>query len=164
MTLTVSPLYLVLGVPTSAFLAVMVLVTAAIVTHKLRRRYKDAEWVPVAATVEQSGITRQGYGDGAIVFTPLIRYSYSYDGSQYESSTISPDLHYAGSKRQSDAQKWIVLFPVGTNVTAYIDKKNPDIAVLFPDFRYGWWYVLVMTFAVFGGCNFLLLIIMSSVA
>lgn len=164
MTSTFSTLYLVIGLPVSGFLAVVTLIASLATTYRLRLRYKDANWAPIAATVEESCITRQGYGHGAIVFTPVIKYRYTHGGKQYLSSTISPDLHYPGSRDQSDAQRWVALFPVGTNITAYIDQNNPDTAVLFPDYRYGWWYALLVTFAVFGGCNFLLLIIFAAVA
>jgi hypothetical protein len=160
MTNTISTLYVTLGVSISAFLAIAGLIGMAIATHLLRRRYKNAEWAPTPGTIEHSEISLQRGGRGSVMFTPVIRYSYSYEGSQYESSVISPDLRYARSNKKSDATKWTTLFPKGGKVTAYLDKRNPDVAVLFPDFRYGWWHVFLVTFAVFGGSNFLWLILM----
>ncbi|MDZ7918837.1 DUF3592 domain-containing protein [Rhodoferax sp.] len=151
---SIPALYVSLVVAISAFLAIVALVVSAVTTLHLRRRYKKAEWIPVPVTVEHSEIVKNGR-----VFTPSIRYSYSFDGLQYTSSIISPDLHYASSNDKTDPQKWVTLFPVGTKVTAYLDKANPSVAVLFPDFRYGWWYIFLVAFAVFGGSNFILLVI-----
>ena len=163
MTATFSTMYLAIGLPVSAFIAVVTLISMFATTYSLRRRYKNANWAPVSATVEESGVARQVMA-AAVIFTPVIKYRYTFGKKQYLSSAISPDLHYAGSRNKSNAQKWVVLFPVGTSVTAYLDQKNPGTAVLFPDFRYGWWYVLLSTFAVFGACNFLLFIIFAAVA
>ncbi len=151
----ISPIFVFLGIGISTFFAIAALLSMAITTHGMRRRYGNAEWVPTPALVEKSDVVRGSVGKGSPIFTPVICFSYTHEGSRYESNVISPDLHHASSNEISDATRWTNLFPLGTKTTAFVDKLNPSVAVLFPDFRYGWWYVFLVMFAVFGGINFL---------
>lgn len=87
------------------------------------------------------------------MYSPVIEYHYEHGGTKYHSTIISPDLHYSGSNEPSFAEKWVGLLPAGTQVTAYVDQNKPERAVLFPEYRYGWWYACMAAFAVFGFCN-----------
>ena len=102
-------------------------------------------------------------GRGTVMYAPVIEYHYEYQGVRHQSTTISPDLHYAGSNEPSFAEKWVALLPEGTQVTAYVDQNKPERAVLFPEYRYGWWYAVGASLAVFGLCNLILVIIFGGI-
>lgn len=161
MMATAAVLLFKVGIPISLFIAMIGMISSIVAIRTLNRRYKNAQWKSVPAFINESSVGVKSYGHGAIVYTPGIRYNYTYEGKDYSSSTITPDLHYNSSRDQEDALKWVELFPAGTAVTVYLDKNNPDVAVLFPDFRYGWWFVIGVTLATFGGCNLLFLILVS---
>jgi len=146
-----------LGLGISAFIAVVAFVGISVATVATALRYKKSKWLAVGASVKKSYVSKTPAGRGTTMYTPTIEYHYEYQGVQYQSTTISPDLHYAGSSEPSFAEKWVALLPEGTQVTAYVDQNKPARAVLFPEYRYGWWYAIGASLAVFGFCNLLLL-------
>lgn len=152
-----------LGLGISAFLMVFGFVAIAFATIGSALRYKKARWKVIPAWVRQSYVSRTSTGRGGVMYVPVIEYHYEYAGDKYHSTTISPDLYYAGSNEPSFAEKWVSLLPVGTQVTAFVDQNNPARAVLFPEYRYGWWFAFWVAFAIFGFSNFLLLLVFAAV-
>lgn len=152
-----------LGLGISAFLMVFGFAAMAFSTIATSLRYKKARWIAVPAWVRTSHVSQTSAGRGGVMYVPVIEYHYEYAGKQHHSTTISPDLHYAGSNEPSFAEKWVSLLPVGTQVTAYVDQNNPARAVLFPEYRYGWWHAFLVAFAIFGFSNFLLLAVFAGV-
>lgn len=152
-----------LGLGISAFLMVFGFGAMAFATIATSVRYKKARWVAIPASVRESYVSQSSTGRGGVMYVPVIEYHYEYAGNKHHSRTISPDLHYAGSSEPSFAEKWVSLLPVGTQVTAYVDRDNPTRAVLFPEYRYGWWHAFLVAFAIFGFSNFLLLAVFAGV-
>ena len=150
---TISSAFFLLGLPLAGFLALLAFFSMAVTTVRISRRYGSASWILAPAVVEQSEVTIKGLGRGQTMYVPTIAFRYEWHGISYVSTSISPDLFYAGSTDRSFAEKWVNILPMGARITAYVDENRPEIAVLFPEYRYGWWYAAIVSFAVFGLCT-----------
>jgi len=149
------------GLKISLSIAMFCSIPAFVVTYRLKKRYGNANWLPVPATVISSTIEESG-GRPKHYFTPVINFRYEYQGESFTSTILSPDIHNAGSSDPAFAKKWVALLPVGSQITAFVDQNSPSTAVLFPDYRNGWIFTFGVMFAVFGMfCFFIVLFLFS---
>ncbi len=97
---------------------------------------------------------------GGFNYGPVITFGYTYEGCDYVSSTLSPELIFPFSGDLGYAKKWIEVFPPHTKIAAYVDPKNPSNAVLFPDYRDRWLYdSFLYALAMVGFVNLIFLVL-----
>ena len=92
-------------------------------------------WTPIAATIVRSELIERTEPDSddrlVTKHTASISYKYNVDGHEFTSRRIDPQ----DSDRQEgfltkSAEKLVAEYPVGREVTAYVDPQNPSEAVL----------------------------------
>ncbi len=128
------------------------------------KKYKKVTWQRTDAIVQKTDIEMRSRGRvGGFNYGPVITYSYAYEGRNYVSSTLSPELTFPFSGDSGYAKKWIELFPPHTKIAAYVDPKNPSNAVLFPDYRHRWLYdSFLYALAMVGFFNLIFLVLFFS--
>lgn len=127
--------WIVFGVFT-AFAAVMLYVGAS--QHFAQRRLLERA-VPVSAKVTVSEVRgstshdtdrRLNRSTSTTSYTPEVRFRYSVGGTEHESDLLRPSIIVRGYASQSAAREELLTFPVGAQVTAYVDPDLPDRAFL----------------------------------
>ena len=99
----------------------------------LRNQDDTAYWEPVNATVISSEVVWVNCGDDGCSILPEITYEYEVDGVVTMGDRISFPWECVSSDRLNEDQQWLVVeeFPVGANVTAYVDPANREESVLY---------------------------------
>ena len=99
----------------------------------LRAQDDTVSWEPVNATVVSSEVVWVDCGDEGCRILPKIVYQYDIDGMTTVSERITFPWECVSDDRLLDEQQWQVVddFPVGANVTAYVDPDNREESVLF---------------------------------
>jgi hypothetical protein len=86
---------------------------------------RESKWRQVLGVITKSEVelVRENY-------RPIVEYTYEVDGITYKGDTIAKGLitfNWSGP-----ANRMVNRFPVGAQVTVYVDRKNPRHAVLQP--------------------------------
>jgi len=90
----------------------------------LLRLNPERHWVPVPGVISQSHVT------GKRQKTPMIRYTYEYQGRRYVGEAVSPTkVLYSSSEAALEAAS---RYPYGAHVTVFVNPQNPLLAVLEP--------------------------------
>ena len=99
----------------------------------LRAQDDTVSWEPVNATVVSSEVVWVDCGDEGCRILPKIVYQYDIDGMTTVSERITFPWECVSDDRLLDEQQWQVVddFPVGANVTAYVDPDNREESVLY---------------------------------
>ncbi|MGE0384242.1 MAG: DUF3592 domain-containing protein [Gammaproteobacteria bacterium] len=106
-----------------------------------------ARWREVTATVIESGV----HGGGRSGRSAHVSYLYRVDGATYESSRL--DLNVFSNGDLGGAEDIVARFPVGADVTAWYDPRNPGRATLVRDPAVGANSLLaIVSFAISGVC------------
>ena len=107
----------------AAFLSLFVAIGLGMFTLEL---YRIATWRPVAATVFSSGVAtvRGGKRD---TYKPFVTYDYSYDGMQYQASSVTPISMSAG---EDWARSIASRYRPGSATTSYVNPDHPNNAYL----------------------------------
>ena len=117
-----------------AFLFMACLFESIDYQRHLRAQDDTAYWQPVNATVLSSEVVwLECEGEGGCDVRPQIIYEYEVDGVATMASRISYPWECVSSERLFQDQQWLVVedFPVGANVTAYVDPDNREESVLY---------------------------------
>lgn len=88
--------------------------------------YRVATWQPVSARILKTDI-KAVRGDKGTSYTPVVRYRYSVNGAQYQSTQVLPltiSASYAWASKLRDR------FQAGQVVTAYVNPSRPASAFL----------------------------------
>jgi hypothetical protein len=99
----------------------------------LERQDGTVGWEPVNATVVSSEVVWKNCDEDGCSILPDITYEYETEGGVVEASRISFPWDTVSSDRLREEQQWLVVedFPVGANVTAYVDPDNREESVLY---------------------------------
>lgn len=100
----------------------------------LRKQDDTVYWEPVNATVLSSEVVWLNCEEeGGCDVRPEIIYEYEVDGVITMASRISFPWECVSSDRLFEDRQWLVVeeFPVGANVTAYVDPANREESVLY---------------------------------
>lgn len=99
----------------------------------LERQDGTVGWEPVNATVVSSEVVWKNCDEDGCSILPEITYEYETEGGVVEASRISFPWDAVSSDRLREEQQWRVVedFPVGANVTAYVDPANRGESVLY---------------------------------
>ena len=117
-----------------AFLFIACLSASIDAQRHLGAQDDTAYWEPVNATVLESEVVwLECEGEGGCDVRPQIIYEYEVDGVATMASRISYPWECVSSERLFQDQQWLVVedFPVGANVTAYVDPDNREESVLY---------------------------------
>ncbi|MHA6690819.1 DUF3592 domain-containing protein [Devosia sp. A449] len=104
--------------------------------RKRRRAQASAAWdeVPaliVSSIVDRNEMIRERSGEDNIVYTPIIHYSYVYDGKAYEGKRLR--FGSSGTDEQADAEAIVAQYIPGATVTARVNPQEPGVATLLVD-------------------------------
>jgi Protein of unknown function (DUF3592) len=130
-------MFIFMVLPISIFAGLMCAVIEAFSVYRVHKKYKNAVWKQVLGSIIQSRVDDSNL-DGTLIFTPDIKFAYTYNNTSYTSNVIAADLHKIGWVNRKIAEKWVVIFPKSTTVNVYVDSNNPVTAVLFPEYRFQW--------------------------
>lgn len=83
----------------------------------------------VDAVVVSSGVVEGQNGEGQAVYAPNVTYRYTYQGTEYTSSSVFPG-DVGPVSEQSRAREIVDRYPPGEEVTAYVNTEEPDSAFL----------------------------------
>jgi hypothetical protein len=105
----------------------------------LRQWQAHYEFVPVLAIVLQSGVESSAAGASSRgqSWRPLVTYQYSFGSSSHEQNRIL--FMGKGWSDRAAVEDWLVNFPEGATVTAYVNPADSKEAVLdntAPDNRF----------------------------
>ena len=122
-----------------ALLATALFFGWASVYSALRQWQAHYEFVPVLATVLQSGVESSAAGASSAgqSWRPLVTYQFSFGSSSHEQNQIF--LMGKGWSDRAAVEDWLVNYPEGATVTAYVNPADPKEAVLdnsAPDNRF----------------------------
>jgi hypothetical protein len=106
--------FLVVGVP-GVFVMLRMLESAR----------SEPGWIRIPGVVLESRILNTAEG-----YLPTIRYEYNFEGDRHENSMFK-SMVIASSSR-SPSERVVRRYPVGANVTVYVNPKNPSDGVLEP--------------------------------
>lgn len=81
----------------------------------------------VDGTVEATDIDRET-GDNGPTWSPVVTYTYTYEGESYTSDEFKHPGTTGGS--QSDAEETLSEYAAGDSVTVYVDPENPSFSFL----------------------------------
>lgn len=130
-----------------ALALVFVLVGAAILGGAWWLNQEEQEQlenaVEVAGTVEETGVDREERidrrdpdNDGnyesrerEVEFDPTVRYSYTYEGTEYESDSIYPISEPSFDTRTA-AENFTSQFPAGERTTVFVNSEDPSESFL----------------------------------
>ena len=107
----------------AAFLSLFVAIGIGLFSLEL---YRVATWIPVPATVVSSdvAIVRGNKGN---TYKPVVVYSYTYEGTQYQASAVTPVSLSAG---EGWARSIASRYRSGSTTTAYVNPGHPNDAYL----------------------------------
>lgn len=86
-------------------------------------------FVAVDAMVKSSKVGTRGPEGKDRLYYPVIRYTYSYDGEEYESETVFPGGNYDTSDRER-VKGVLDSYPINESATAYVDPEDPERSYL----------------------------------
>ena len=88
------------------------------------------EFVPVLATVLQSGVESSAAGASTkgVVWQPVVTYQYAFGSSLLEQNKISHRGN--GWSDRAAVDDWLTHYEEGTTVTAYVNPADPKEAVM----------------------------------
>lgn len=115
-----------------------------------QRAEETRRWTPTPCRIVSSRLEKERPTPNSNpVFKPKVSYTYNFAGQKLTSTRIKRvDI---ASQHEDVARKKIQPYPVGTEVTCYVNPAQPDFAVLKHDTRaalYSIWFPLLF---VFGG-------------
>ena len=110
-------------------------ILAALAVNNYRDGEATKSWTPTTARIisaevqENIDTVRESNGGRRTryTYTPIVRYEYDVEGRTYQGHRVKAD-NYSGS--QTGAYNTVNRYPVGAEVTAYVDPANPSQAVL----------------------------------
>ena len=112
------------------FLGVALFFGWASLQSALRQWQAHYEFVPVLATVLQSGVESSATGASTkgSSWHPVVTYQYAYGSSLHEQNRI----FYMGNgwSDRAAVEDWLTNYDEGTTVTAYVNPADPQEAVL----------------------------------
>lgn len=88
--------------------------------------------VPVEALVLRHEVTQHSSTDDGDKFTPHVYFRFTIDGAIYTVDNIRPGIKESYGTRRT-AEEVTNEFPIGTTVTAYVPRGDPDKAYLIPE-------------------------------
>lgn len=97
--------------------------------RRLVLRNPELDWAQVPGRIRISGVDVEDLGDGN-AYSLVVEYEYEYRGVRYLGDRIAPIGHW-GAFRFS-AETSARRYPVGREVTVYVNQRNPGQAVLEP--------------------------------
>lgn len=83
----------------------------------------------VDAIVVASGVIEGMNSEGQQTYAPNVTYRYSYEGTEYTTSSVFPG-HVNPVSDQSRAREIVERYPPGKEVTAHVHTKDPESAFL----------------------------------
>ena len=87
--------------------------------------------VEVDATITELGVESTSTGSSTDAsYRPAVRFTYEYDGTEYESTNVFPSTISPNYDTESAAREVIEGYAVDETVTAYVDPSNPGTAFL----------------------------------
>ena len=118
--------YVVIGI-----VAIVIGVAFAAVawTHILPYREATTNTETVDATVVSSEVTKGFNSESQVQYRPYVVFRYTYEGTEYTSDTVFPGPVSLVSDR-SEAQAIVERYPAGQEVTAYVNRNDPQTAFL----------------------------------
>jgi hypothetical protein len=96
-----------------------------VILHKLRNAQSESSWIRIPGVVLESCIRNSSEG-----YVPTIRYEYNFEGDRLENDMFKSVLISSSSRIPSE--RVISRYPVGANVTVYVNPQNPTDSVLEP--------------------------------
>lgn len=116
----------------------VMLVYVGVTQYFLQKRIA-ANARPVQAEIIRSDVTRSVSKDtdrslarntSTTTWSPNVRFRYLVNGATYESDMLRPNIIGTSFASQEEAASELAAFPLGAQVTAYVDEKHPDKAFL----------------------------------
>lgn len=96
-------------------------------------------WIRSLARIVDSRVVQRSR-DSHIRYHPEIRYRYTFNGRDYVSDQVgSGDVDYGG---RGAAQKVADRYPVGSEVSAFVDPGKPESALLEPS--HSWFAIMAL--------------------
>lgn len=114
------------------------------------RGLRSRTWPTVSGEVTDADV-EVFHGRGGVLYTPLIRYTYSVAGRNYESERVLFGYGDFYTRRGAEAVR--AAYPTGGAVTVYYDPTDPRSSVLRPGVGTRTWIVL----GLFGALLFLVI-------
>lgn len=124
------------------FLALAGIVFTWVLYTAWQRAEETRRWVPTSCRITSSRLARQQPTPNSnTAYTAEVRYTYTFAGTSLTGSLIkrvnSPSQH------EDVARKKLESYPVGTELTCYVNPTKPDQAILKHDSRaplYSIWF------------------------
>jgi len=86
-------------------------------------------WTPTPAKILSSEVREYLFNHlSRMEYQAEVRYEYTYQGTRHIGERIR--AWPVRSSKQDEVNEWIVPYPAGTEVTAYVNPANPTLAVL----------------------------------
>lgn len=111
----------------SVTLGIVLLGAAGYTTYTQQQSLSSG--VQVEATVESKEVTVSSSKRGES-YTPNVTYSYTYNGTQYSSTSIRPGIGTKTSDTRTAAEDRIDRYDVGETTTAYVVRGSPSKSYL----------------------------------
>ncbi|WP_423996168.1 DUF3592 domain-containing protein [Halorubrum trapanicum] len=90
-----------------------------------------ADAVEVDAEITELGVEPTSAGSSADTdYRPVVRFSYEYEGTAYESGSVFPSAISPNYATESAAREVVSEYAVGESATAHVDPSDPDAAFL----------------------------------
>ncbi|MFW6000117.1 MAG: DUF3592 domain-containing protein [Halorubrum sp.] len=90
-----------------------------------------ANAVEVDAEITELGVESTSAGGSADVdYRPVVRFTYEYEGTAYESANVFPASITQNYDTESAAREVVADYAVGESATAHVDPSDPDAAFL----------------------------------
>ena len=87
--------------------------------------------VEVDAEVTELSVESTSSGSStAVDYRPVVRFTYEYEGTEYESTNVFPAAIAPTYDTESAARSAVEEYAVGESATAYVDPADPDAAFL----------------------------------
>lgn len=90
------------------------------------------EAVQVEGTVQSTDVHERST-EGGEVYSPYVRYTYRYEGSQYTSRSIYPGLNQRTFNNREKAEEVVSQYSPGGTTTVYVNQEDPSRAFLIKD-------------------------------
>lgn len=133
------------------FLAAALFFGWASLQSVLRQWQAHYEFVPVLATVLQSGVEASAAGASTkrVAWHPVVTYQYAFGSSLLEQNQISHTGN--GWSDRAAVDDWLTNYEEGSTVTAYVNPADPKEAVLDNTAPDNSVLLILLTFVLMGG-------------